>query len=138
MPNQATIILKDGATVPANRSFSPVNVNSDGVAKYSDRSGGILIGNPVITLQPKEATKQNRSSRVNGKIALPILEQGAGATGSGFTPAPTVAYTLYFNFDFALPDRCTRTDRANIAALGSNLVASEIVRSLVVDGEFIS
>jgi hypothetical protein len=138
MANQASITINDGATTPVAHSFTPVNVNSDGVAKYSDKALGIAIGYPIITLQPKESNKQNRSNKVLGKVALPVLEQVAGSTNTGFTPAPVVAYTLYFNFDFALPDRCTLQNRKDILAYAKNLIGNALLASLVQDGEYIS
>lgn len=135
MPNQAPLVLKDGQAVPADRTFSPVNVNADGVAKYTDRTSGVLIGFPVITLQSKEATKQIRSEKVIGKVAIPILEQVSGPTGSGFQPAPTVAFTLYGNFDFTLPDRCTPAHRKDLVAITGNLISSALVKALTVDGD---
>lgn len=138
MANQATITLNDGAATPVAHSFTPVNVNADGVAKYSDKSLGIAIGYPIVTLQAKESTKQFRSSRVIGKVVLPVLEQVAGSSNTGFTPAPVVAYPLYFNFDFTLPDRCTIQNRKDILAYAKNLLTNAIVSSLVVDGEYIS
>jgi hypothetical protein len=138
LANQATITINDGAATPVAHSFTPVNVNSDGVAKYSDKSLGIAIGYPIVTLQPKESNKQSRSNKVLGKVALPVLEQVAGSTNTGFTPAPVVAYTLYFNFDFALPDRCTLQNRKDILAYAKNLLGNALVSSLVQDGEYIS
>jgi len=138
MANQANIVINDGATTPVAHTFTPVNVNADGVAKYSDKALGVPIGYPIVTLQSKEPTKQNRSFRVVGKVALPSLEQVAGSANTGFTPAPVVAYTSYFNFDFSLPDRTSVQNRKDILAYAKNLLATALATSLVVDGEFIS
>lgn len=135
---QATITLNDGAATPVAHSFTPVTVNADGVAKYSDKASGIVIGYPIVTLQPKESNKQNRSSRVVGKVALPVMEQVAGSAATGLTPAPTVAYTMYFNFDFSLPDRSTLQNRKDVLAYAKNLLANAVITALVQDGEFIS
>lgn len=138
MANQANIVINDGAATPVAHTFSPISVNADGVAKYSDKVGGIAIGYPVVTLQAKEPTKQNRSYRVIGKVALPVLEQVAGSTNTGFTPAPVVAYTMFYNFDFSLPDRSSIQNRKDILAYAKNLIGHALLSTLVVDGEFIS
>jgi len=137
MAQQADITINDGAATPVAHTFSTVNVNRDGVAKYADRSSGIPIGYPVIILQPVESNKQNKLSRVIGKVQLPVLEQVAGSANTGFTPAPSLAFTLYGNFDFSIPDRSSLQNRKDIAAYVGNLITSALVKSMVQDGVFI-
>lgn len=127
------ITLTDGAATPVARSFTPVRIDAMGVAKYADKSAGIPVGFPVVTLNLREPNKQSKTYRVTGKVDFPVLEQTSASTASGIQPAPTVAYRLLGNFDFTLPERSTLVDRKNVLALTKNLVAHALLTSMAVD-----
>lgn len=127
------ITLADGQATPVNRTFTPVKIDVNGVAKYADKSAGIPVGFPLVTLSIREPNKQSKVYRVVGKVDLPVLEQTSASTATGIQPAPTVAYRLLGNFDFSLPERSTLADRKNIVALVKNLAANVIVSSMAAD-----
>lgn len=129
----AALIINDAATTPVARTFAPVKIDALGVAKFAERSGGIPVGYPVITLSLREPNKQSRNYRILGKVVLPILEQTSASTATGIQPAPSVAYNCLGTFDLSLPERCTLQNRKDLSAFIRGLMAHAVVTALVND-----
>lgn len=123
----AALTIADGQATPVNHTFNPVNIDSKGVAKWADRSGGIALGFPILTFSMVNPTKQSRNYRVQVKVVTPILEQTSPSTATGIQPAPTKAYDLIFNGEFILPERSTQAERNNILAYVKNYFANAAV-----------
>lgn len=131
----ASISLAD--SVPTTRVFSPVNIDSAGVAKLADRSGGIAIGFPQISLLVRQPSKASRNYRVSGKVVVPTLEVTAPSTATGIQPAPTKAYDLLGTFEFVLPERSTLLERSNLIALVQSFLSNDVVADAVTTFETI-
>lgn len=127
----APIIIADGLATPVNRTFSPVSIDMAGVAKLADRSGGLAIGFPVVTLSVRNPSKTSRNYKVTGKVVVPTLEVTSPSTATGIQPAPTKAYDLMGTFEFVLPERSTVQERANVLAFMKNLLANSNVVNAV-------
>lgn len=127
----APIVINDGATTPVAHTFSPVGIDAAGVAKLADRSGGIAIGFPVVTMSVRMPTKVSRNYKVIGKIVRPTLEVTSPSTATGIQPAPTKAYDHLGTFEFVLPERGTEAERKDILAYMSNLIASVSIQNAV-------
>lgn len=127
----APIVINDGATTPVAHTFSPVNIDVSGVAKFADRVTGISIGFPVLTLLVKNPSKTSRNYRVSGKVVVPTLEVTAPSTATGIQPAPTKAYDLLGTFEFVLPERSTKAERDNLLAYVKNFLANSNVTNAV-------
>lgn len=131
----ASIAIAD--SVPTTRVFSPINIDVAGVAKLADRSGGVAIGFPVISLLVRQPSKASRNYRVTGKVVVPTLEVTAPSTATGIQPAPTKAYDLLGTFEFVLPERSTLLERNNLLSLFKNFVADVNVTNAVTTFETI-
>lgn len=118
----ANIVIAD--SVPVNRTFAPVNIDPAGVAKLADRSSGIAIGFPILTMSVRSPNKGSKTYKVVGKLVTPILEVTAPSTSTGIQPAPTKAYDLLATIEFVLPERSTALERANLLALMKNFLAN--------------
>lgn len=127
----AALTIADGQATPANHTFSPVNIDASGVAKWADRSGGIAVGFPTITHSVRAPSKTSRNYRATVKVALPVLEQTSASTASGIQPAPTKAFDLICNVEFILPERSTLSQRSDILAYAKNVLANAIVTQAV-------
>lgn len=125
----ANISIAD--SVPTTRIFAPVNIDAAGVAKLADRSGGIAIGFPVLSMSVRPPSKTSRAYKVLGKIVVPVLEVTAPSTASGIQPAPTKAYELIGTIEFVLPERSTGLERANLLALMKNFAANVNITNAV-------
>lgn len=129
----ATLTIADGAATPVNHTFSPVNIDQNGVAKWADRSGGIALGYPVVTFNTKAPTKTSRNYKVTAKVVTPVLEQTSASTSTGIQPAPTKSYDLICNIDFSLPERSTLQQRKDLLAYVKNFLANATVVTAAVN-----
>lgn len=127
MPAIAALTLADGQATPVNHTFSPVNIDAGGVARWADRSGGISIGFPTLTAALKNpSAKGSRSYRYTLKVTVPTLEVTAPSTATGIQPAPVVAYNHLCNIEFVLPERGTLAQRNDILAYVKNVLANAV------------
>lgn len=123
----AALTLQDGQATPVTHTFGVVNIDSAGVAKWADRSGGIALGFPVLTFSMKVPNKNSRAYRVTAKVVTPVLEVTSPSTSTGIQPAPTKAYDLIANLEFVMPERSTAAQRADLLAYVKNFLANSAV-----------
>lgn len=130
----AAVTINDGAATPVAHTFSPVNIVAD-VAKFADRSGGISVGYPTLTVSLTAPSKTSRLYKARCKVVMPVLETISNSTMSGIAPAPTKAYDLTADMTFFMPERSTLQNRKDILAYAKNLLAHAMVTALVQDNE---
>lgn len=123
MPAIAAVVINDGATTPVAHTFSPVTIDAMGVAKWADRSGGIALGFPVLSLNVKAPSKESRNYKLTMKISTPILEVTSPSTATGIQPAPTLAYTPLADVTVTFNERTTLQERKNVNAYLKNALA---------------
>lgn len=117
------------ATVGVDKTFDPEGFILPGVARWVDRSGGIAIGYPAISLSIRPPTKVSRVYKVMVKLALPTLEQTSPSTATGIQPAPTKAYDCSCIMEFLLPERSTLAERQALLGHVRSLFATTIQAS---------
>lgn len=79
------------ATVSVDKTFDPEGFIAPGVARWVDRSAGVAVGFPYLSLSVRPPKKASRIYRVTAKLGLPTLET-VGNAYNGITPGPTKAY----------------------------------------------
>lgn len=131
----AALTLNNGETTPVAKTFNPVNIDANGVAKWADRSGGVALGYPIITYSLKSPNKDSRAYKLTAKVTLPVLEQTSPSTSTGIQPAPTLAYNVLATVEFAMPERSTQQQRKDVRAFLANFVANSVVTAGVNDFE---
>lgn len=129
MGNITTLALNDGQATPVSHDFEPTRVG-EVLAQYHDKVDGIMAGYPSISLGNRLPTQANGNYKVTLRVRIPVLETAATAA-SGFTPGPTVAYTISANVDFVIPGRATEAERKDILAYTKNLLAHSVVADSV-------
>lgn len=141
MPQLANITINDGQATPVAHTFSPVRIDEKGVASLYDRSGGIAIGFPRLAVSLKEpvnpvkagaasdALKRNYKCVIT--VDVPTLESTSAATGTGITPAPTVAYVHAARLELSLPERGALSNRNDLIAYVVNALNNATVKSIV-------
>lgn len=125
------IVISDGQTTPVAHTFSPVKIDSIGVAKFADRATGIAIGFPALTFSLRSPNKTSRNYKLMAKVVVPTLEVTSPSTASGLQPAPTKAYDLIATIEFVLPERSTSVERANLLAYAKNFLANSNITNAV-------
>lgn len=145
MPAIGNIVINDGAATPVAHTFSPTKIDSNNVAVFHDRSGGIAIGYPQLSAVTKlpdaarsgQASGANRVIRNNFKVDVPTLEVTSPSTGSGIQPAPTLSYVNGVDINFRIAERATLQERKNILAYARNLLAHATIIAMVENSEVV-
>jgi hypothetical protein len=133
--NDVANVLMDGiaktnnANVAADITFNPAGMSPNGVAKWVDRSSGIALGYPWITMQVRAPTKESRVYKVSLKVGVPRMAATSTSTNTGIEPSPQKAYELQAHLDFLLPERSTRNERSKLLAIIQSLFVNTITAS---------
>lgn len=132
----ANVTINNGEATPVAKTFN-VDGITGAIASFSDRSGGISLGYPNITMSVRQPVKtaKTRNNKVAFKVTVPVLEVTSPSTATGIQPAPTLAYDLVFNGEFILPERCSLAERKNILAFAKNLLSHTMAQAAVHDLE---
>lgn len=117
------------AAIGVSRTFDPEGFQLPGVARWVDRSGGIAVGYPAITLSVRSPTKTSRVYKVTCKVVLPTLEQTSASTATGIQPAPTKSYECTGIMEFLLPERSALWERKALFDTLASLFATTITAS---------
>lgn len=125
----ATTHLTTSATVGVDKTLNPEGFTLPGVAKWVDRSGGIAIGYPALTMSVRPPSKDSRITRVQAKLVVPTLEQTSASTSTGIQPAPTKAYDCQCIMEFMLPERSTLVERQALLSHVRSFFATTIQAS---------
>lgn len=142
MPARANIAVNDGQGTPVLHTFNPSEDN--GVDLFEDKSGGIAIGFPSISVRFRRPTAasngsqsnpNNRVYRVQVNFAWPVLEVTSASTGTGIQPAPTVAYVLRSNQEWIIPERSTLADRKDLRAIVYNSLNNADIKKVLEEIE---
>lgn len=128
------IVINDGQGTPVAHTFSPTQVTSE-VVTYHDRSGGIVLGYPELTLGQKVPTNVGGSYKQSLRISVPTLETVTGSTGEGFAPKPTLAYKERAFVEVYHDPRSSLQERKNLNAYLKNGLAAAAWTTLVENYE---
>jgi len=131
----ASLTLNDGASTPVTHTFAPVKIDPAGIAKWADRSGGIALGYPVITMSLREPSKTSRNYKLMAKVVVPTLEVTSPSTSTGIQPAPTKAYDCLATVEMVFPERTTLAERKNLSAFVKNLLSNAVTTAAVENFE---
>lgn len=118
--------LTTSATVSVDKTFDPEGFILPGVARWVDRSGGIAIGFPSITMSVRPPTKASRVYKVTVKLNIPTLEVTSPSTATGIQPQPTKAYDCLCVMEFMLPERSSLAERQALFNHVQSLFATTI------------
>lgn len=130
MPAFSSVTLNDGQATPVAHVFQPNSLVGE-LASFQDRSGGIALGYPVITILAADAAKGSAVAKVRAKIVVPILETVTGSSTGGFAPAPEKAMDLTADMLFLIPIRSTLAHRKDLLAYSKNLLSNALMTALV-------
>lgn len=118
--------LTTSATVGVDSTLNPERIDPNGIARWVDRSGGIAIGYPMLSMSVRPPTKASRVYKVQLKLVLPTLEQTSPSTATGIQPAPTKAYDCTCVMEFMLPERSTQAERQKLFSQVASLFARTV------------
>jgi hypothetical protein len=123
----ATLTLTDDNAGTVD--FEPTRLDSS-LVTYHEKSSGVFLGYPSLTLGNRLPTNGNGNYKATARLRIPVLETAATAA-SGFTPGPTLAYSLSANVDVVIPSRATAEERSLLAAQIAELLTETAWLDLV-------
>lgn len=121
-----TTVRTTSATIGFDKTFDPEGRDVKGVSRWVDRSGGIAIGYPNLSMSMRRPTVGSRLWKAQVKLALPTMDVTSPSTGSGIQPAPSKAYENACVMEWLLPERGTSAERLILFNLVHSLFASTI------------
>lgn len=123
------VVKTTDAAIGVDATFDPAGINAQGVAKWEQRSGGIPLGYPTLTLLNRGPSKGSAVYKVTAKLSIPTMEQTSASTASGIQPAPTKAYDCTVIMDFLLPSRSTLAERQKLFSYLRSILMTTITAS---------
>lgn len=132
MPSNAPITIQDGASTPASHVFSPIGIDSSGVALFKERTSGVPVGYPALTVSMRDPVGTSPVYRGKLQISLPQVVTTTDTSGKTVT---SVDYTLVGTLDLQIPVKSTLQNRKDLAALLASALSNASIKSVIQDLE---
>jgi hypothetical protein len=124
MPTRTSITLTDA--IAGTHVFDPRTANPESTILVDSAHGETFRGQKSMSLSLAPMPK-SKSVKVKGNLSLPGEVQDAD---TGLYDVPFVGR---FSFEFSVPELFTSSQRADLAALATSLLANSIVQGYVSD-----
>lgn len=126
--------INDAEIVPVAHTFTPLGPDKDGVQWFEQTlpapANALAAKRFSVSIKRADPGKQlNGVARITGRFWYPVMETVA-TSDSGITPPPTVAYQLYAEIRYVVPERSTEQERKNMKALAQNLQFPNIIQDM--------
>lgn len=129
MSNISNLVIKDGATTPADRTFVPLtSQNGDSPSMWVLRNVSVRLGDQIIS-QLVRYNAQTKKRKVRIKLDLPEVKN------VGIDAVPTIVGVASFDGTFTVPDGMSLSNVNDLAALVKNLLAHTVIQDAVKQGE---
>lgn len=131
----AAVTAIDGETTPVNHSFTPLGPDKDGIQWFEQTTPAPAnaLAAKRVSVSIKRAVpgkQQNGVARLILRLWYPVMET-LSTSDSGIIPPPTVAYQLYAEVRYVIPERSTEQERKNLRVLLINFGASGIITDVL-------
>lgn len=131
----AAVAANDGEIVPVGHTFTPLGPDKDGVQWFeqSTPAPANALAAKRVSVSIKRADpgkQQNGVARLTLRMWYPVMET-LSTSDSGITPPPTVAYQLYAEVRYVIPERSTEQERKNLRVLLINFAAVGIIQDVL-------
>lgn len=132
MPANAPISISDAASTPVSHTFSPIGIDTAGVALFKERVSGVPIGYPTLTVSMRDPVQNSPVYRGVLKLQMPHVVTTTDASGKVVT---SVDYTCVANLDFQFPVKSSLQDRKNVVKLIANALGDANIQKVLQDLE---
>lgn len=131
MPAIAAMTIVDGKSTPVSHVFQPITSSPEALYKRTGVAGQSAAAMESVVLKLSPAKKVDGVNIIPIELAIPVMEQPAGGTPSGYMAPPAVAHTLRFKGNFYLHNRSLTEDRKDLRVMVSNLLKDAQVIDLI-------
>jgi len=127
MPQIAAVVINDGAATPVATTFSPIGKDANGVFWFEQTTPSPTNVSTAFKFGYKQTRVLDAQKQLTGvskvvySLAIPVGET-LGSSSSGYTPPPSVAYTVKCRIELDLPERSGYQERKNIRSFAFNLL----------------
>lgn len=111
----APITLPDGKATPESHVFAPKASLPTALYARDNVAGQSKVAWEKLSV--KVGSSKNDINNVAIELTIPVMEQPAGGTSSGYTAAPKVAHTMTGQIKFFMHDRTTAADRKDLRVM---------------------
>lgn len=135
MPTLAAVLCDDGETPLVQHTFTPLGPDADGVQWFEETvpapANSLAAKRFSVSIKrPAPGKSLDGVARVTIRLWLPVMETLA-TSDTGITPAPTVAYRLYAELRYVVPERSTVQERKNMVALVKNFTSAASILDVI-------
>lgn len=128
MPQNTTIVIKDGAATPVDHTFSPSKIDANNIASFQERTSGVPVGFPTITWSLRAPVNNSPAYKIVGKLTQPKVITTTDTSGKTVT---SVDYQNLGTVELVMSERSTKQERTDLRVLLSNLLkATPIIASV--------
>lgn len=134
MPQIAAVTILDGETTPVSHVFNPIATNP----KPQWRRNGVsvpAVGMERLEMSTKLASTPNGVHKHVSQLVIPVMEQPAGGTSSGYIAPPGVAHELKGVLNLFTHQRSTKQDRKNLRIMFANWLLTPAAAAQIDDLE---
>lgn len=133
MPAAANIVIKDGATTPADRTFQPAGyVGADkNAAIFVERTSGVLVGQNEIVIARRPANG-GPTRKQTIKLTYPTTQS---VTDDAGVTTQKVVYQELAAVDFVVSAQSTTQERKHLRCLLGNLMLNALVAQALDNDE---
>lgn len=125
------ITIADGKSTPLSHVFQPITSSPEALYKRTGVAGQTAAAMESVVLKLSPAKKVDGVNIVSIELSVPVMEQAAGGSSSGYVAPPAVAHTLRFKGNLYLHNRSITEDRKDLRVLVSNLLKDAQVIDLI-------
>lgn len=124
MPQASAITIQNGATTPANVTFSPESITPQ-IARFADRSGGTANAFQRLTLTTAFAGGAKTVNKTGLNFELPVVAVVGGSA--------VVQRVLRAKLELTIPDGASDAERKDLYAFVRNALAHTSVLATLRD-----
>lgn len=118
MPSNAQLTIADGKSTPVDHTFSPMKIEANGLAKWNERVGDTLVGQPKLTWHIRDPQGGgNGTYKVQCKLSVPKVIVTTDSTGKSVT---SVDYTALGTIEMVVSQRSTQAERKDLRVMLAN------------------
>lgn len=133
MPQNTSLIIKDGQATPLDHTFLPSRIDSNNIATFTERAAsGIPVGQPTITWQVRPSATSSATNKISGKLTVPKVVTTTDTSGKTVT---SVDYINLATIELVTSTRSTKQERKDLRVLLSNLLLNTAIASTSDDLE---
>lgn len=115
----ANLVLVNNAA--ANVTFTPANIDSDGVATWYS-TGTVLDARPRASILVRNPKGNSNVARVTGKVVVPIMDT---------VETTKKVAEVVGSFEFVLPKQASETQRLDIRKMVDTMITNAITTNAV-------